>query len=80
MSRDKSLKGGSALTRHRNVLTRNERIEKLKEDGRWTEDSGPFGLPKVAHRKASVGTKTKKAAKTEETEAAPAAEGDKAAS
>ena len=65
MSRDKSLKSASALSRHRNVLSRMERIEKLKEEDRWTDDSGPFGLPKVAHRKVAVGGKDKKAAKTE---------------
>ena len=66
MSRDKSLKSASALARHRNVLSRQERIEKLKEEDRWTEESDPFGLPKIAHRKVSVGGKEKKAAKTEE--------------
>ncbi len=66
MSRDKSLKSASALTRHRNVLSRMERIEKLKEEERWSADSAPFGLPKVAHRKVAVGGKDKKAAKTEE--------------
>lgn len=83
MSLDKSLKSGAALTRHRNVLTRAERIEALREEARWTDDMEPFGLPKVAHRKASVGGKTKKAkvaegegdAATESTESAtPAAE------
>ena len=39
MSLDKTLKSKGALQRHRNVLTRPERIEKLKEEGRWTEDS-----------------------------------------
>lgn len=72
MSRDKSLKSASTLARHRNVLSRQERIEKLKEEERWTDESAPFGLPKVAHRKVSVGGKTKKAAKTDETAAADA--------
>lgn len=65
MSMDKTLKGRNTLMRHRNVLTRAERIEYLKEAGRWTEDSAPIGLPKVAHRKVSVGKKDK-AAKTED--------------
>jgi small basic protein (TIGR04137 family) len=47
------------LQRHRNVLTRAERIERLKETGRWTEESTAIGLPKVAHRKAAVGKKGK---------------------
>ena len=59
MSMDKSLKSKGVLQRHRNVLTRAERIEQLKEIGRWTEESTPPGLPKVAHRKAAVGKKGK---------------------
>jgi small basic protein (TIGR04137 family) len=67
MSRDKTLKSKSTLSRHRNVLTRIERIEALREQERWTDGQGPFGLPKVAHRKVSVGGKKKaKAEKTEE--------------
>ena len=31
MSMDPSLKSASSLTRHRNVLTRGERLDKLKE-------------------------------------------------
>lgn len=59
MSLDKSLKSRDTLMRHRNVLTRAERIEHLKETGRWTEDSKAIGLPKVVHRKAAVGKKEK---------------------
>ncbi len=66
MSMDKSLKSKNLLQRHRNVLTRAERIELLKETDRWEEDSTAIGLPKVAHRKAAVGKKDK-AAKSEET-------------
>ena len=61
MSLDKSLKSKGALARHRNVLTRAERIENLKEEGRWDDESGPIGLPKVAHRKIAAGAKDKKA-------------------
>jgi small basic protein (TIGR04137 family) len=67
MSLDKSLKGQDTLMRHRNVLTRAERIERLKETGRWSEDSKAIGLPKVAHRKAAVGKKDK-AEKKQQTE------------
>ena len=73
MSLDKSLKSKSALERHRNVLTRAERIAKLEEEGRWADDSSPTGLPKVAHRKSSAGAKEKKekaAAAEESTETA----------
>ena len=54
MSLDRSLKSASSLVRHRNVLTRAERLDKLKEEEKWNEDKSVFGLPKVAHRKAAV--------------------------
>ena len=54
MSLDRSLKSANALVRHRNVLTRGERLEKLKEVAKWQEGGSPFGLPKVAHRKAAI--------------------------
>ena len=48
MSLDKSLKIKGAHTRHRNVLSRSERIERLAEEGKWTEETDSvFGLPKV---------------------------------
>ena len=57
MSLDRSLKSANALIRHRNVLTRDERLAKLKEMEKWTEQKSVFGLPKVAHRKLVVGGK-----------------------
>ena len=69
MSMDKGLKPRNALARHRNVLTRAERVEALKDVEAWEEDTPVFGLPKVAHRKAV----TKKEKPVEE--AATAAEG-----
>lgn len=74
MSMDTSLKSKSTLARHRNVLSRTERIAVLKETGRW-EEGKATGLPKVAHRKASVGKKDK-AEKKEGAEAAAAAAPD----
>jgi small basic protein (TIGR04137 family) len=72
MSLDRSLKSANALIRHRNVLTRAERLEKLKEQEKWSEDkNGVFGLPKVAHRKAAVVKSVKEEAAAEG--AAPAA-------
>ncbi len=59
MSIDRSLKVKGALERHRNVLTRAERVEKLKEEERWEEDQSVLGLPKVAHRKSHAGRKSK---------------------
>jgi len=59
MSRDKSLKTKGNLERHRNVLTRAERVARLAEIGRWSDDASVIGMAKVAHRKASVGKKIK---------------------
>ena len=59
MSIDPSLKIKGALTRHRNVLTRAERIEKLKDEERWSEGDSLLGLQKVAHRKSHAGRKDK---------------------
>lgn len=72
MSIDRSLRTKSSLVRHRNVLTRAERLEKLMADERFSDDMSPLALPKVANRKAKTGKKQAKAA-TEEA-AAPAAE------
>ena len=47
MSVHKSLKPEGRLKRQRSVLTRTERLEKLKEDERWKDGSSVFGLPKV---------------------------------
>ena len=80
MSVDRSLKSASTLTRHRNVLTRAERVVKLEEDGKWAEEAGVLGLPKVGHRKMTVGGKVKKEKTDEEAApAAPAGKGAKAA-
>src|SRR4030065_33326 len=73
MSLDRTLKIKGALTRHRNVLTRAERIEKLQDEERWSEGQSVFGLPKVIHRKTHAGKKIKeeleKPAETEVTAA-----------
>ncbi len=81
MSIDPSLKIKGALTRHRNVLTRAERIEQLKEEERWSEDDSLLGLPKVAHRKSHAGRKDvetpDKETAVEETAETPKPEEDK---
>ncbi len=61
MSVDSSLKIKGALSRHRNVLSRAERIETLKGEEKWEENESVFGLPKVAHRKSHAGRKIAKA-------------------
>ena len=70
MSIDRSLKVKGALSRHRNVISRAERLEKLKEEDRWSEGDAVLGLPKVAHRKSHAGRKAKEAPKEEAAEAA----------
>jgi len=70
MSLDKSLKSQGALARHRNVLSRAERVDALKEEERWPEGRTVFGLPKVAHRK--IITKKHKAAAKVAAEGVPA--------
>src|SRR5690348_6705357 len=62
MSLDRSLKSANSLVRHRNVLTRDERLTKLKEMEKWNEKKSVFGLPKVAHRKMAMAKAVKEAA------------------
>ena len=51
----------NGLSRHRNVLTRAERIERLLDRGKFDMESGdPLGLPKVGNRKVAAGSKGKK--------------------
>ncbi len=57
MSVDRSLKIKGALSRHRNVLSRAERLEALKDEDRWDDGMPVLGLPKVGHRKAGPGKK-----------------------
>jgi small basic protein (TIGR04137 family) len=54
MSIDRSLRVKGALKRHRNVLSREERINVLKNEDRWQDGDKVTGLPKVAHRKAGA--------------------------
>ena len=60
MSIDRSLKLKDALVRHRNVLTRAERIDRLKDEEKWEDGSSVLGLPKVAHRKVHAKKAEKK--------------------
>ena len=59
MSIDRSLKINNALSRHRNVLSRTERIEKLQEEGLWQDGDSVTGLVKVSNYKAVAGKKKK---------------------
>lgn len=66
MSVDRSLRSSSSLERHRNVLTRAERVAVLMEQDRLSDQGSALGLPKVAHRRARTGKKVKKAEKAAE--------------
>jgi len=72
MSIDHSLKVKGALSRHRNVLTRAERIAKLREEDRWNDGDSVLQLAKVANRKSHSGRKEKAAEKAAEVKAAEA--------
>ena len=61
MTIDKSLKVRRGLIRARSVMSRAERLEKLKEADRWKEGDSILGLPKV--RVMKVALKKKKKAK-----------------
>ena len=71
MSLDSSLKSASSLTRHRNVLTRAERLVRLGEQEKWNDSKSVYGLPKVANRKMALA----KAEKEETAEGATPAAG-----
>ncbi len=73
MSIDRSLRGANMLVRHRNVLNRVERLEKLQEAEKWAEGKSVFNLPKVEHRKQVIVKAAKEAAAVEG--AVPGAEG-----
>ena len=76
MTMDKSLKVRLGLTRARSVVSRNQRIQRLKAADRWQEGDDPFGLPKVRVFKLTMKKKKKK---KEEEEGAAGAEGAAAA-
>src|SRR5215210_4003009 len=65
MTIDKSLRVKAGAISNRNVLTRAERIAKLKETERWHDGDSVLGLPKVRVLKLAL-KKKKKAAKAEE--------------
>ena len=60
MTMDKSLRARRGLVRSRSVLTRAERIQRLKQADRWEEGDSPFGLAKVRVYKLAMKKKKKK--------------------
>lgn len=59
MTMDKSLKVKAGAIKARNVLTRAERIARLQEMDKWTDDSTVVGMPKVRVQKVSLKKKKK---------------------
>ncbi len=76
MSIDKSLVTKGKLARHRNVLSRAERIKFLINENLWEDGRSVFGLPKVKNLKMKKAAKAEKekTEETEETAAAPTGE------
>lgn len=78
----KSLRSKSGLMRARNVLTREERIDKLEEKEEWTDEGSVFGLPKVKvetitlRRKAKAGEDAEAEGEAVEAAAGPGDETD----
>lgn len=66
MSIHKSLKLKNSLERPRSVLSRWERIERLKDQGKWDDGDEVLGLPKV---RTKFKVKSRRAAKREAAEA-----------
>ncbi len=75
MSIDKSLVTKGKLARHRNVLSRAERVKFLINESLWEDGRSVFGLPKVKNVKVRKAAKAEKE-KTEETEEAAAPTGE----
>jgi len=78
MSIHKSLTTKNRLRRHRNVLSRLERILKLEEEERWSEEGDSvFALPKVrvARLKKSHAKKKEATAEAEAAEGVEAVDG-----
>jgi len=72
VSIDKSLITKGKLTRHRNVLTKPERIKVLTNENLWKDGRSVFGLPKVKTLKVRKKAKVEK----EKTEEATVSTGD----
>jgi small basic protein (TIGR04137 family) len=66
MTMDRSLKVQAGAIKSRNVLTRAERVVRLKELDRWQEGMDVVGMPKVRVLKVSL--KKKKKVKKEESD------------
>ncbi|NNE00630.1 MAG: small basic protein [Pirellulaceae bacterium] len=65
MTMDRSLKVKAGAIRSRNVLTRAERVARLKELDKFNEEASIVGMPKVRVQKVSL-KKKKKVKKAED--------------
>ena len=65
MTMDRSLKVQAGAIKSRNVLTRAERIARLKELDKFDEEKSVVGMPKVRVQKVSL-KKKKKVKKAED--------------
>ena len=65
MTMDRSLKVAAGAIKSRNVLTRAERVARLKELDRFDEETDVVGMPKVRVIKVSL-KKKKKVKKADE--------------
>ena len=54
MSQHSSLRIDPTRTRHRNVLKRHERVQRLIELEKWNDRPSAFGLPKVKSLKVKM--------------------------
>ena len=66
MSVHRSLLSKSRLKRHRNVLTRAERVARLQEEDKFQEGDSVFCLPKVKVMRPKRAPKAKKVEKPTE--------------
>jgi small basic protein (TIGR04137 family) len=60
MTMDKSLRIRRGSVRTVNVLSRDERLQRLKATERWKDGDSPFGLPKVRVFRLTIKKKKKK--------------------
>lgn len=54
MSQHPTLRVDKVGVKHRNVLTRLERIKKMQEEERWNERPSAYNLPKIKSMKIKV--------------------------
>ena len=75
MSVHRSLKSKNALVRRRNVLTRTERVQELRDAEKWVEGQSVFGLlsPGSTLKPGATGRPASKPAPEAPAEAAPEA-------